>query len=420
AYGFATNHIMMTMGSDFHYENANLWFKNLDKLIKYINAQQTNGSDVNVFYSTPSCYVYALNKVDRAWTSKTDDFFPLGDTPHGFWTGYFTSRAALKRYERHSNNILQATRQLNALSQINLRNDIFYLSEAMGIVQHHDAISGTEKQNVADDYAQRLSEGIDKAAFTLTLWNPTIHPIIHHVRVPVTKEYLIRDPMGSIVPAEYVPISTITRNIPGRKSSAQNQYIFTTLLPALGFSTYYFEAKSDEKIRRKKTTTTRNEACILENEYIRVEFDDHGNLHQIINLEKGIAVPFTAQGFYWYTSFAGNNSRPEFQSSGAYVFRPLTSKIQPVSTTRTITCTKTETVQSALIVFDASASQEVSLFHGMRTVEIEWTVGPVPLDDNVGKEIIIRYDTDIESASKYYTDANGREVLERIRNYRPT
>ncbi|CAF0923686.1 unnamed protein product [Adineta steineri] len=362
AYGFATNHIMMTMGSDFHYENANLWFKNLDKLIKYVNAQQTNGSDVNVFYSTPSCYVYALNKVDRAWTSKTDDFFPLGDTPHGFWTGYFTSRAALKRYERHSNNILQATRQLNALSQINLRNDIFYLSEAMGIVQHHDAISGTEKQNVADDYAQRLSEGIDKAAFTLTLWNPTIHPIIHHVRVPVTKEYLIRDPMGSIVPAEYVPISTITRNIPGRKSSAQNQYIFTTLLPALGFSTYYFEAKS----------------------------------------------------------FAGNNSRPEFQSSGAYVFRPLTSKIQPVSTTRTITCTKTETVQSALIVFDASASQEVSLFHGMRTVEIEWTVGPVPLDDNVGKEIIIRYDTDIESASKYYTDANGREVLERIRNYRPT
>ena len=29
----------MTMGSDFHYENANEWFKNLDKLIKYVNAQ---------------------------------------------------------------------------------------------------------------------------------------------------------------------------------------------------------------------------------------------------------------------------------------------------------------------------------------------------------------------------------------------
>ena len=30
---------MMTMGDDFNYENANLWFKNLDKLIKYVNAQ---------------------------------------------------------------------------------------------------------------------------------------------------------------------------------------------------------------------------------------------------------------------------------------------------------------------------------------------------------------------------------------------
>ena len=34
--------------------------------------------------------------------------------------------------------------------------------------------------------------------------------------------------------------------------------------------------------------------------------------------------------------------------------------------------------------------------------------------------MIIRFDTDIPNQSKYYTDANGREVLERIRNYRPT
>lgn len=32
----------------------------------------------------------------------------------------------------------------------------------MGIVQHHDAVSGTERQHVADDYAQRLSYGIDR------------------------------------------------------------------------------------------------------------------------------------------------------------------------------------------------------------------------------------------------------------------
>ena len=31
----------MTMGEDFQYENANMWYKNLDKLIKYVNMVQT-------------------------------------------------------------------------------------------------------------------------------------------------------------------------------------------------------------------------------------------------------------------------------------------------------------------------------------------------------------------------------------------
>lgn len=84
------------------------------------------------------------------------------------------------------------------------------------------------------------------------------------------------------------------------------------------------------------------------------------------------------------------------------------------------TCIKTKTIQSALIVFNEWATQEINLFQGMSSVEIEWTIGSIPIDDNIGKEIIVRYDTDIDSASKYYTDSNGREVLERIRNYRPT
>ena len=32
---YRTNHIMFTFGSDFHYENAIEYYKNIDKLIKY-------------------------------------------------------------------------------------------------------------------------------------------------------------------------------------------------------------------------------------------------------------------------------------------------------------------------------------------------------------------------------------------------
>ncbi len=44
----------------------------------------------------------------------------------------------------------------------------------------------------------------------------------------------------------------------------------------------------------------------------------------------------------------------------------------------------------------------------------------MPIDDDKGKEIILRYDTNIASQAKFYTDANGREVLQRTRDFRPT
>jgi lysosomal alpha-mannosidase len=41
----------------------------------------------------------------------------------------------------------------------------------MGLAQHHDAVSGTEKQHVANDYAQRLSDGIDRSTVCLMTHN---------------------------------------------------------------------------------------------------------------------------------------------------------------------------------------------------------------------------------------------------------
>jgi lysosomal alpha-mannosidase len=40
--------------------------------------------------------------------------------------------------------------------------------------------------------------------------------------------------------------------------------------------------------------------------------------------------------------------------------------------------------------------------------------------DNIGKEVISRFTTDLQTNGLFYTDSNGRELLERKRNYRPT
>ena len=91
-------------------------------------------------------------------------------------------------------------------------------------------------------------------------------------------------------------------------SSAQNEYIFQVSLPALGYSTYYFQATNNDhwlidgkKIEPEQViTTSTNEACILQNQYLRVEFNDRGDLKRIVNLAKNLTVSFTEQGLYWY------------------------------------------------------------------------------------------------------------------------
>ena len=43
------------------------------------------------------------------------------------------------------------------------------LADALAVAQHHDAVSGTEKQHVADDYAKRISIGYKEVRLDLSM-----------------------------------------------------------------------------------------------------------------------------------------------------------------------------------------------------------------------------------------------------------
>jgi len=92
----AGNDVMFMMGTDFSYENAVTWFKNIDKIIHYVNLD----GRVNALYSTPS--IYARAKIASVKLPvRTDDMFPYADDAHAVWAGYFTSRPALKGTNAH-------------------------------------------------------------------------------------------------------------------------------------------------------------------------------------------------------------------------------------------------------------------------------------------------------------------------------
>jgi alpha-mannosidase len=110
----ATNHQMWACGSDFQYQNADHWYRNLDKLIHYVNQNGT----VNAFYSTPTRYVEQKKLAQKTWEVRRDDIFPLADAGHHYWSGYFTSRPALKRQVRFATNFLSSARQLEVVAEV--------------------------------------------------------------------------------------------------------------------------------------------------------------------------------------------------------------------------------------------------------------------------------------------------------------
>ncbi|KAF1500388.1 Lysosomal alpha-mannosidase, partial [Eudyptula minor novaehollandiae] len=485
AESYRTNHIIMTMGSDFHYENANLWFKNMDKLIAHVNARQANGSRVHVLYSTPSCYLWELHRANLSWSLKTDDFFPYADGPHQFWTGYFTSRPAFKRYERLSNNFLQICSQLEALAGPVAWEGPYgpgnssVLREAVAVAQHHDAVTGTEKQHVADDYARQLAAGwescqllvanalaslsgskenfifcnalnisvcpLTEAAgrFTVILYNPLGRRVSWPIRLPVNgASYAVTDPQGQPVPSEVSP-GQLPRP-PARP--AVWELLFQASAPPLGFSTFTVSRLSRGGPRAHPARTpVLSQPREIQNEHLRVLFDPlTGHLKEIQNLDKSISLP-VFQNFYWYNASVGNDDSP--QASGAYIFRPNSSEPIPVSSSKRVSTHLVKVgggdgvpgargvprvlspqpclLQNALVQeihqnFSSWCSQVVRLHAGQPYVELEWTVGPIPVADGWGKEIISRFETTLQTDSRFYTDSNGRQILERRRDYRPT
>lgn len=95
---------------------------------------------------------------------------PYADGNEDFWSGYFTSRANSKKQIRDGSAAVHATnkifaqeviRSVSTDAQINATiNSKQLLLDAMGVNQHHDGISGTAKQHVADDYASTLASAI--------------------------------------------------------------------------------------------------------------------------------------------------------------------------------------------------------------------------------------------------------------------
>ncbi|ONM00733.1 putative alpha-mannosidase [Zea mays] len=267
-----TNHIMWTMGDDFNYQYAESWFRNMDKLIQYVNKD----GRVHALYSTPSIYTDAKHASNESWPVKYDDYFPYADSTNAYWTGYFTSRPTFKRYIRVYSGYYLAARQIEFLmGRSSLGLFTSSLEDAMGIAQHHDAISGTAKQHTTDDYSKRIAIGASKvekgvnAALTcltnsnktcvssvpkfsqvVVVYNPLGWKRSDFIRVPVNDEDLVvKSSDGNTVVSQIVVVDNVTNNLRklyvkaylGVTANKAPKYwlTFQASVPPMGWNSYF-------------------------------------------------------------------------------------------------------------------------------------------------------------------------------------
>ncbi|XP_018301818.1 lysosomal alpha-mannosidase isoform X1 [Mycetomoellerius zeteki] len=452
---YKTNHIIITMGDDFHYQQADMVFGNLDKLIKYTN--QRNGSAVNVIYSTPLCYLKALNDLNLQWSTKSDDFFPYASDPHSYWTGYFSSRPTVKYFEREGNNMLQASKQLIALTNLkNYDEPLEHFREAMGVMQHHDAVTGTEKQLVANDYSRILYESVNHAGeiiskaigkwsgmenstaasfkiftcmqlnisscafseksdtFMAVVYNPLSRPVSTYIRVPVQgNSYVVQSLTDGVYPTvQIVPIPEGVQKIPGRKSNATNEVVFRALdIPPLGILAYAIAKKIQENVIEQPQS-----ANFISNELYNISVNTNGDLTVHWNKQNMNVV----QSFHYYIGAEGNNKNFINRSSGAYIFRPKELSARNFANTGSYKIYKGPILQELHHTINDWVSQVVRIYSEEEHIEFDWLIGPIPVKDKIGKEIVTRYSSNLQTDKTFYTDSNGREMLKRVRNYRST
>ncbi|KAK3702899.1 hypothetical protein QZH41_014169, partial [Actinostola sp. cb2023] len=260
--------------------------------------------------------------------------------------------------------------------------------------------------------------------FVVTIYNPLARDVTAYVRLPVVSSSVdVYNPQAKSIKSQMLPISKETKEVRVlqnlSKSTSSYELVYQATLPALGFASYFVDIDKSKHPRLPMSTLS-VETVVVANEFVKLEFSKQsGLLTSMTDLQSKISTSVSQQ-FFWYNASVGN--KESGQPSGAYIFRPNSSHTFPVSKDgkAAISVIKGSLVQEVRQVFSPFVSQVVRLYAGQRHAEFEYTVGPIPIEDMLGKEIISRFDTDIKSSGVYYTDANGREMQERRRNFRPT
>ena len=64
-----------------------------------------------------------------------------------------------------------------------------------------------------------------------------------------------------------------------------------------------------------------------------------------------------------------------------------------------------------ILIYIYTYKQVIHLYEGASEIEVETSVGPIPMENSNGKDIIIQFESSIDSGDEFWTDSNGRQMM---------
>ncbi|GMR44943.1 hypothetical protein PMAYCL1PPCAC_15138, partial [Pristionchus mayeri] len=181
---YNSEHVLIPVGDDFYLTHNDDWKEVVEiytAIMDHIN--NTPSLNAKMEFSSVGDFFEAIQGDSASAPTLTGDFFPYTQNEHQsykWWTGYFSHRPFFKRMGRLVESRLRTFDLLSVLvgSQVSTP-DIVQARRDLALFQHHDAITGTSKRHVMEDYLERLvkahsvlSSEAGSALATLTIRPP--------------------------------------------------------------------------------------------------------------------------------------------------------------------------------------------------------------------------------------------------------
>mmetsp|Transcript_3586 Transcript_3586/g.7713 ORF Transcript_3586/g.7713 Transcript_3586/m.7713 type:complete len:899 (-) Transcript_3586:17-2713(-) len=428
---YPTNHLMVPMGDDFEYTNAPLSYQSMDGLRDFINKRPDLKFEVR--YSSLAEYFEAVRAAKPKLEVKHDDFFPYANEAHSYWTGYYTSRPWLKHAHKSAATLLRSALTIFAYRGTKGHFDLEYLNnglehirklrEAVAIMCHHDAITGTSRMLVNEDFLNRVDLASEPVRDLIQALSPPSPPktepeelgtcqdplqIITVVNPRLQSQRRLIETNLEVGRVTVTDTFGIEQNCETQKDrSLSSNYILVCMfdLKPLESATYLVYMSENEPLVFEPYNGE-----LLENEEYGLEWHN-----STLYLQHHGDVLMIDLSYEIYISHPGDINNT--QASGAYVFRPDGKRrphcdFKPAKVLQGVLqdrlWLKCETLVDTIITLNKESGDYFpKVTHFVKGL---W--------GNLGKELIVVYNSTMD-ATNFVTDTNALHNLTRYTNSKP-